>query len=98
MAAAWEVGLFLFGLIVFLILSAVVYYRTGDDYKLRKRRKELGYDVDSWTDTLMVCCVLCLGPVNRSRWERKHKYFRTDDYGPLDKSGWMRCFRCQAWI
>eukprot|EP00045_Choanoeca_perplexa_P006425 m.54599 g.54599 ORF g.54599 m.54599 type:complete len:593 (-) comp13635_c0_seq2:183-1961(-) len=88
MAAAWELALFVLGLIGFLILSAVIYYRTGDAYKLQKRRKELGYDVDSWTDTLMVCCVLCLGPINRSRWERKHKFFRTDDYGPLDKN-WM---------
>eukprot|EP00730_Choanoeca_flexa_P003579 TRINITY_DN11447_c7_g1_i3.p1 TRINITY_DN11447_c7_g1~~TRINITY_DN11447_c7_g1_i3.p1 ORF type:complete len:764 (+),score=146.65 TRINITY_DN11447_c7_g1_i3:37-2292(+) len=89
MAETYEVVLFVLGLIAFLVLGAVVYYMTGDDYKLRKKRKELGYEVDSWSDTLKICCALCLGPMNRSRWEKKHKYFRTEDYGKPDKH-WMK--------
>ena len=86
MAEAWEIALFLVGLLSFLLLSAFIYYRTSDDYKLKKRRRELGYEVEDWTTSLLLCCQLCIGPVNRKRWEMKHKLFRTPDYGPPDRS------------
>jgi hypothetical protein len=85
MAADYEVALFALGLVGFLAVSAAVYYRTSDEYKLLKKRKELGYEVDSWWSSIALCCFVCLGPINRSRWERKHRFFKTTDYGKADR-------------
>ncbi|EGD72321.1 hypothetical protein PTSG_00340 [Salpingoeca rosetta] len=88
MAETWEVAVFFTAAVVYVIGASYLYWRTSDEYKLRKKRKELGYDVPSIMSSLKLCCVLCLGPINRQRWESKHKYYRTDDYGPPDAK-WM---------
>jgi len=85
MSEAWEEGLYAGGLALYLIIALIIYYRTSDSYKIRKKRKELGYETDDWCTALSLCCALCVGPINRKRWQNKHRYFRTEDYGPPDK-------------
>eukprot|EP00043_Microstomoeca_roanoka_P027660 m.15384 g.15384 ORF g.15384 m.15384 type:complete len:547 (+) comp7843_c0_seq1:44-1684(+) len=88
MTETWKVAVFFAAVFVYIVGVAYLYWRTSDEYRLRKKRKELGYDVPSMFSSLKVFCLLCLGPINRKRWESKHKYYRTDDYGPPD-SKWM---------
>lgn len=75
---AWQTALLIVGLVVFLIISAFVYYRTSDQYRLAAQRKRLGYD-----DPDDSVCFL-FAPAVRRKWERDHKVFRTDDYAPYN--------------
>ncbi|EDQ88813.1 uncharacterized protein MONBRDRAFT_25910 [Monosiga brevicollis MX1] len=88
MAETWEIGLFIAGLILFGLLSAWAFYLTSDEYRLRRKRRQLGYEEDQGS-IFGLLCALCIGPVNRSRWERQHKQFRTPDYGKPDKD-WQK--------
>eukprot|EP01147_Barroeca_monosierra_P002062 gene2062-5121_t len=88
MAETWEIAVFFSAVVVYIIGMSLLYWITSDDYKLRKTRKKLGYDTPGLFSALKLCCVVCIGPINRKRWESKHKYYRTDDYGPPD-SKWM---------
>eukprot|EP00055_Hartaetosiga_balthica_P007371 m.25259 g.25259 ORF g.25259 m.25259 type:complete len:590 (-) comp5742_c0_seq1:114-1883(-) len=87
MAEVWIVAVYFAAMVVFIILAMWLYWRTSDDYKLKKKRRDLGYR-DDGVSVWQVCFALCVGPINRKRWESKHKYFKTESYGPAD-SKWM---------
>lgn len=76
--------LILVALILFLLLGGAVYYFTSDSWRNRQARRRLGHAVPSLAVTLCRCLVLCLGPMNRRKWEREHRFYRTDDYGQPD--------------
>eukprot|EP00053_Salpingoeca_punica_P018876 m.187562 g.187562 ORF g.187562 m.187562 type:complete len:808 (+) comp17524_c0_seq1:80-2503(+) len=79
-------ALFILGLVAILVFSAWLFWRTSDDYRIRQAKKELGYDVEHPLSFLRYCVACCLGPMQRRKWERDNKFFRTKDYGPPDDS------------
>ena len=83
--------MFFLAVVVYIVLASLLYWRTSDDYKLRKKRKELGYEVPGLFSAFKFLCILCLGPINRKRWESKHKHYHTEDYGPPDSSTCCLC-------
>lgn len=83
-----ETVLFVLGLVVFLVFSAWLYWRTSDDYRVRKAKLELGYEVDDVCSTFHACCTCCCGVRERRKWERENLFYRTDEYGPPDPH-WM---------
>lgn len=80
----WETALMLTGYFLFLFISGYLFWRTGPSYKMRKKKKELGYEV---SDPFGSCMDCLWGPMRRSRWERENKFFRNTEYGEPDPGG-----------
>eukprot|EP00049_Salpingoeca_infusionum_P022905 m.9468 g.9468 ORF g.9468 m.9468 type:complete len:531 (+) comp5456_c0_seq1:231-1823(+) len=96
MVETWKIGVFFTAVVIYLVVVLYIYWRTSDSYKLRQKRKELGYKDKGICSGLLVCCALCIGPINRKRWETKHKYFRTEDYGEKDED-WLQVDKTASW-
>lgn len=77
----WQTTLLIVGFLCFMGLGLWLYWRTSDMYKIRKQQILLGYEVPEMISYVSWCCVCCIGPMVRRKWERNNKYFRTDDYG-----------------
>jgi hypothetical protein len=95
----WQVALFVLGLVAFLLLSAWLYWRTSDAYKIRQAKIALGYEVDDAIAVLSRCWGCFLGPMARRKWEKEHEFYRTKAYGPADanwesnKGAWTKIER-----
>jgi len=77
----WQTALLVIGFVLLAVFGIWLYWRTGDDYKIRQAQKKLGYEVPPLWTNFKWLCMCCLGPYERRKWENEHKYWRNASYG-----------------
>eukprot|EP00912_Choanoflagellata_sp_UC4_P000651 UC4_evm3s403 len=88
-ADAQQLGFFIGGCVLFIFISYIIYYMTGDEYKIYRKKKKLGYDVKSPIESMLECF---LGPMiipyQRARWEAKHRHYSNSEYKNAKEKNW----------
>lgn len=87
MAEVWEQAVLLAGMILFAVLAGLLYYLTSDSYRKSKKMAQLGHEVTTLWTVCARCCLFCVGPAYRKKWESENRQYRTEDYGQPDSSG-----------
>eukprot|EP00042_Codosiga_hollandica_P035675 m.266481 g.266481 ORF g.266481 m.266481 type:complete len:610 (-) comp54699_c0_seq11:141-1970(-) len=83
-------------LIVIGIGGVWLFWRTSDEYRISMTKKKLGYPVKEWWYYPSLIFGLCMGPILRKNWEKKNKFYTSENYGAPD-SDWEQIIPGQAW-
>eukprot|EP00042_Codosiga_hollandica_P053705 m.710059 g.710059 ORF g.710059 m.710059 type:complete len:879 (-) comp58755_c0_seq4:130-2766(-) len=81
---AYQLALVVLAMVIMAILGVTIYWLTSDEYRVRKKKIELGYPVKPWWYFPSLVFGFILGPILRKKWEKEHVFYRTDDYGAPD--------------